>query len=186
MMRALAATILVIVSISIPAISQPQTDRIIVPGERIGKWALPITIDGLLQMNGPKSAVGGGPLVFELTYSDQQATKMWVHRWDHLGLRAVTIGSPDAQEVFNLTIGVLFNPSNRMDDYRTEKGVGLSVSREVVEGAYGKPTAVTRAAPDVSHLIYDGLGLAVGIFTDGRVGSVIVFRKGTAKQRWRY
>lgn len=184
-MRALAVILLVIASVSTPATSQPAADKIIVPGERIGKWALPITTDGLVQANGPKSAIGGGPLVFKLLDSDL-AAEIWVHRWDHLGLRAVTIGLPDAQQVFNLTIGVFFNPSLRMDDYRTEKGVGLGVSREVVEAAYGRPTAVTQAQPDYSHLIYDELGLAVGIGPEGRAGSVIVFRRGTAKQRWRF
>lgn len=185
-MRFLIGTILTVSFLCSPAFSQLRDDKRIIPGERIGRWILPTTIDGLLKINGPKKALRGGPPVFALNFKDQQPAKIWVHRWDHLGLRAVTIGTPDTQEVFNLTISILFDPSLRLTQYQTDKHIGLGVPREVVEAAYGKPTAFTQPAPGVQHLIYDKLGLAVAIYADGRVGNVIVFRKGSAKQRWRF
>lgn len=172
----IVALILLLATTSSPA-QPPAGDRLIVPGERIGPWRLPITLNRLLAMNGPRQGGQGGADVILLVDGDLAST-FWVHRWDHLHLRAVTAGRRAVEPVFNLFV---FGAA-----YRTAKGIGPGASREAVEAAYGRPTAVTVPAPRFTHLIYDPLGLAVRLDQQGKVIAVLVFRPGTARQRWRF
>jgi hypothetical protein len=161
-----------------PSTAQPSVhDRLIVPGERIGPWRLPLTLNRLLAMNGPRQGAQGGADVILLVDGDLAGT-FWVHRWDHLHLRAVTPGRRAVEPVFNLFI---FGK-----EYRTAEGIGPGASRAAVEAAYGSPTAVTVPAPRFTNLIYDRLGLAVRLDQQGTAVAVLIFRPGTARQRWKY
>lgn len=146
------------------------------PGERIGPWRLPLTLNRLLAMNGPRQTLDGGDEVFLLVDGDLTGT-FWVHRWDQLGLRAVTAGLRATEPVFNLFV---FKA-----EYKTAKGVGPGSSRAAVEAAYGTPPAVTAPAPRTAHLIYDHLGLGMRV-QEGTVAAVLVFRPGTARRRWKF
>jgi len=164
--------------IAAPAFSQGADDGFIVPGQRIGNWTLDMTVDDLLRMNGPRKAIGtvfgSWETVVRMQYRDVVSADFWIHRWDHLGLRALTLG-PENQRIWSLgTFEAV---------YRTVRGVRRGATRGAVEGAYGKPTAITQPRAGYLHLIYDQLGLA-GRISNERVDWIIVFRPGTAKERW--
>lgn len=147
-----------------PAVSQIPDDRLVVPGQRIGRWTLEMTMDELVRMN-------GRPLSQPVTAPDV-APGTWVHDWVDPGLSALTLGRTE-QRVVSLIA--------RYASYETAKGVRINVSQEAVEAAYGKPTAITLPGGDFRRWIYDDLGLYVAI---GR--TIGVFRPGTAKQLFRY
>jgi len=61
-MKAVAALgVLVLLLLAPPVVSQVPDDKLIVPGVRIGKWTLEMTIDTLRQMNGPENIGPGSP-----------------------------------------------------------------------------------------------------------------------------
>ena len=41
-----------------PPLTQVPDDKLIVPGQRIGKWTLDMSIDDLLKMNGARNGAG--------------------------------------------------------------------------------------------------------------------------------
>lgn len=157
------ALLLLLVS---PAASQVPDDKLIVPGQRIGKWTLEMTMAELVQMNGPARSNSGS--------TEDSAPGIWAHNWVPLDLRANTLG------VFEQRIASLVALH---DVYKTAKGVGPFASQEEVEAAYGKPTAVTTvsAATGLKRWIYDEIGL---YFVIGAI--VGVFRPGTGKTLWKY
>lgn len=164
--------------IAAPAFSQVGDDGLIVPGQRMGNWTLDMTVDDLLRMNGPRKAIGAvfgsWESVVRMQYRDLVSTDFWIHRWDHLGLRALTLGREN-QRIWSLGTSEAV--------YRTARGVRRGATRGAVEAAYGKPTVVTVPGAGRLHLIYDQLGLAVRVSNE-RVDWIIVFRPGTAKERW--
>lgn len=170
-----AVVVLALLLLAPPVTSQVPDDKLIVPGQRIGKWTLEMTIDDLLQMNGPRRAIGGGSTIFRLPDRDLISSDFWVHRWDHLGFRVVTLGREN-QRIWNLAA---LSP-----DYKTDRGIGSGATRQAVEAAYGMPTAVTRPDEESLHLIYDQLGLALRVFD--QAVNVLIFRPGTAKERWKF
>jgi len=185
-MKVLAALgVLVLLLLVPPAISQAPDDKLIVPGQRIGKWTLAKTIDQLLQMNGPRNirrGTPGSPLDRMQAWFADSNDEIWWHWWADVNFSAATRGR-DAQRV-----EYIFTAN---DEFKTEKGTTPFVTaREAVESAYGRPTAVTRAGPEAGRmrLIYDEIGLAV-IVGQAPTGASItralaVFRPGTARTLW--
>ncbi len=171
-MKAIAALGLLILLLLVPpAVSQVPDDKLIVPGQRIGKWTLTMTIADLTQLNGPPNAVGPSA-------GQDLARPNLVHRWDRLGFAAVTSES-DRQRPEVL---IAFDEA-----FKTEKGIAVNSPRAAVEAAYPRPTAETSQSEAIKRLIYDEIGLGIRIFVSlGIVESVFVFRSGTAKTLWKF
>ena len=179
-MKVIAAlSVLILLLLAPPAVSQVPDDKLIVPGQRIGKWTLEMTIDDLLRMNGPRQPMGeisgSREAIVRLEGPDVASADFWVHRWDLLRLRVFTIGR-ESHRVWGLQTS---DPG-----YKTARGVSVDVPRAAVETAYGRPTALVPRLDTGQVLIYDELGLALSV--PFNVLFVIVFRPGTAKERWKF
>ena len=164
------------------AASQVPDDKLIAPGIGIGPWTLQMTLAELATMNGvPGSSGRDGSL------DTNRPESSWV-RWHDVHALVARV-RPDAQ------VDVL---EIRSEDYKTAKGIGAGVPRDVVELVYGKPTAVTLLSipPTFSgwsntvRLIYDQMGLyfEIGQTRKGMTlsFSVGVFRPGAARQLWKF
>jgi hypothetical protein len=142
-----------------------------------------MTIDDLNRINGPKQAIGIRPGELEFLPAQQDLVKpLWIHRWDHVRLRVLTVERGD-QAVVGLTI---FS-----DAYRTAEAIGIGSTRAQVLTAYGEPTATTVPNAEQDHLIYDKLGVTFRVWrtkpaAEQTVVLVNVFKSGTAKERWKY
>jgi hypothetical protein len=69
--------------------------------------------------------------------------------------------------------------------FKTTQGISAGSFTAVVVRAHGRPTAVIDISQGrVFRLIYDNIGLAV--VAGLRVGELIVFRPGTAKELWKF
>jgi len=167
-------TIVVLLPLISPALSQVPDDKLIVPGQRIGKWTLTMTIADLTQINGPPSRVSAAPL-----WAPQDlAREFLVHYWERLGFFAAT-STTDTQRV-----DALFATS---DEFKTEKGIGVNSRREAVEAAYGGPTAETRPSRSAVRLTYDEIGLTIAILESVALAiEVAIFRPGTRRQLFRF
>lgn len=153
-----------------PAASQVPDDKLIVPGERIGKWTFQMTIGDLLRLNGPyDQAVNPRPVLARPTW----VPGLWLHSWDHLGIRVWTLGR-DSQRVEALV--------TLSEDFKTSKGVSVGATREALETAYGKATRIRAPGPDFLEIIYDEIGLNVQINPGNSVEIVRIFRPGEASK----
>jgi hypothetical protein len=163
--------------------AQAPDDKRIVPGERIGPWTLAVTVDDLNRVIGPKQAIGNPEGQTEFLPRQQDLVKpLWIHRWDQVRLRGLTVERDDAQ-IVGLTIF--------LDTYRTAEGIGIGSTRGEVMAAYGEPSAETAPSENLRHLIYDTLGITVRVRAnvappEQKVVLVNIFRRGTARERWRY
>lgn len=148
-------------------------DRLIVPGVRIGKWTLSITIDDLLRMNGP----GSRQTHMTTDASDADAVSDFtVVSWGSIG--AVTY---DQKRVVALRVGY------GSLGYRTTLGIGFQATRDHVLKVYGKPTAETTPLLGSTRLIYDKIGIAFVINASTAAGvmwDITVFKPGTADRLW--
>jgi hypothetical protein len=79
--------LLTIVIFALPATSAPTEDYLIVPGARIGKWTLQMTIDDLLRVNGPAT-------IERLAAGEEQnlaaRRDSWLYGWASAALGAET------------------------------------------------------------------------------------------------
>ena len=163
-------SLLVVLFLSPPAISQAPDDKLIVPGERIGKWTFQMTIGDLLRLNGPyDQQTNPRPIAALPTW----IRGLWLHSWDHLGLRVWTLGR-DAQRI-EVLLAIT-------EDYKTSKGVSVGTSREALETAYGKATRIRPWRPGFLEIIYDEIGLNVQINRGNSVEVVRIFRPGEASK----
>ena len=159
--------VLVLLSAS-QATSQVSDDNLIVPGQRIGKWRVEMTIANLVQMNGRATTIATvNPVDYVLPLPER-------HNWNQLGFAAF---SRDGQKVDFLLV---YSPN-----FKTDKGVGPGSDRGAVLNAYGPPTAEIRIAAPGARMVYDAIGFAAGLEGDTMVGS-FVFRPGTGKSLWRF
>lgn len=158
-----------------PAMSQSSADNIIVPGERIGKWNLRMTIPDLERMNGSAShrvvAVGQEPYI-------NFVTNFTIYDWSS-GFAAV---SYDEKHVECLIAGSHGIPMPQ----KTVKGIGVQGNRGDVVRAYGKPTAEVRTSRADMMTIYDKIGIAFRIDNDGSLSDIWIFRPGSAKRIWKW
>lgn len=185
-MRVTAVIVLVVLTLALPAASQVADDKLIVPGQRIGRWTLDMTINALVEMNGPQnvpaSARGvGTPIDVMTKWFPDSREDIYDHWWSNLFLSAATRGR-DAQRVEYIY--------TRSGDFKTEKNIALGMTREDVEKAYGQPIAVTRAGTGPSsgmrRAIYDDIGLASVTDRNGIVIILCVFRPKTAQTLWNF
>jgi hypothetical protein len=179
-MRQTAALCFGLLTALVPVGAQVSDDGLIVPGERIGVWTMTMSIDELLQVNGPKRAIGPPEDQTEIMLRSlrDSVKDLWAHRWDHLRLRAVTF-ERDTKRVEGLTV------SDRR--FKTAQNIGIGATREEVVAAYGMPTAVTEANARQMHVIYDELGITFRVSNDQqKVDLINIFRPGTARERWKF
>lgn len=166
---------LLILLIAVPVASQAPDDKLVVPGVRIGKWTLEMTIDDLVRMNGRTQ-------IRRLSLSDA-AQPFQEYCWVVEGA-AFCAYSSDGRNVPWLRVAG--------GEFRTEKGVAFRSPKAEVERAYGKPTAETRAdvpGGEAQRMIYDEVGFSATIVLEGGnfvVHSLIVFRPGKAKELWKF
>jgi hypothetical protein len=165
-----------------PALSQVPDDKLIIPGQRIGKWTLDMTIDALVEMNGARNTGGGfTPIDSMRSYFNDSREDIWVHWWSNLQFFAATRGR-DAQQVEYLFVS--------SSAFRTDKNIAPGATRPAVESAYGQPTAIVpqvRAGiPGHSRLIYDDIGLAVTMDRSALADSLVIFRAKTAHTLWNF
>ena len=174
MKRAILGPLLILL-IAFPALSQVPDDRLIVPGQRIGKWTLDMTITDLIQLNGTPTFVPYiepfGDFIYDFI----------TFEWQQFNLVAYT---PDRQKVVVLALGARFVPVPA--DYKTDKAIGFDATRQAVEKAYGRPTAQTIPIRTSTTLIYDQVGLYFLFLNTGGMWRVGIFRPGTAKSIWKF
>lgn len=133
-----ACVLLLFVSLAAPGFAAAPDDNLIVPGQRIGKWTLEMTVDDLVRTNGPRNGDGTAsrpPVGLSRDHRGPATITpddYWLQRWWNLSLRAMTIGR-ESQTVVELVI--------LSEEYRTDKGVRVGVSKEAVLSAYGPSTA---------------------------------------------
>ena len=149
-----------------PAAAQVPDDAIIMPGLRIGRWALEMTVDDLLRVNGQGSSVAlSGPAY---------AAGFTVIAWPPSPLAVFT---RDRRRIEALSI--------EAGAFRTEKGVGIGSSRANIIAAYGNSTATVAISPVTVVLVYDEIGVSFAVEND-RVNRIWVFRARTGASIWRY
>jgi len=152
------------------AASQTPDDNLIVPGQRIGKWTLAMSVEAIVKV------LGEPPFLME-GLSGGVPTQPGVLAYDWRGPFGLGLGTKNDRTVLVLyTSGTL--------KYKTAKGVKYGAPLGSVESAYGKPTATLLAAQG-SLDIYDRLGLAVR-YHRGKVEIIAVFLPGTAQRIWKF
>ncbi len=172
-MKTVRFLLLLVVLLVSPAASQVPDDKLITPGVGIGRWTLNMNIVELFTMNGMS------PFSSRQTALDSNRPESSDFLWGNLKLSAGGSARTGTQPVDYL--------ATLSEDYKTAKGISVGVRRDVVELAYGKPTAVTLVfyLNDI-RLIYDEIGLFVRMGQTGTALSVGVFRPGTARQLWKF
>ncbi|HEU4798516.1 MAG TPA: hypothetical protein VFT63_06275, partial [bacterium] len=158
--------VMVLLLLAGPAAPQIPVDKLIVPGQRVGKWTLEMTIIDLVRMNGPATIDSSGGL-------DHITPVPRRYRWGTL-----YASTRDGQRV---EFFLIFDDAT----FKTEKNIGGGSNRTSVQSAYGTPTAETKVSSVRTRMIYDVLGFAALIESDQVVG-VNVFRPGTGKSIWSF
>ncbi|HEV2173357.1 MAG TPA: hypothetical protein VGR71_07310 [Nitrospira sp.] len=155
-----------------------QVDNLIVPGVRVGKWTLTMTVDELLKMNGPAT-----PILFHAGMEEALSARRdsWTYGWQSPALGAETF---DKKKVEDLIAGV----RGGVVPYKTNRNVALlSGSRDDVLKAYGKPTVILKAASaGLSDFVYDHIGIAFRLENTGAIHTIEVFRPGKARDLWKF
>ena len=162
--------ILSVLALTFPADSRPSDDSLIVPGVRIGKATLAMTVPTLVTTLGepithfeglPHFGVESQPGVLALDWTGPVGLGL-ATRDDRTVLALYTCGAPR---------------------YRTATGVKYGSALGSVESAYGKPTATIPLVIGPA-IIYNSVGLAVRYFR--WVECIVVFRPGSARQIWKF
>jgi len=181
-MRLFNAFALSFVLTSASAVAQ-TADKTIVPGERIGPASIAMSLDQMVQVLGPKQALGrpnnGQAVLQQPETSEAQASA--VHRFDHAGIRVVTAAGAD-----RVGLVATYNSTDADHGYATKEGVRIGSARSDVEAAYGRATAVLGSNPAQVQMIYDDRGLGLRLTAENRVDLIQVFRPGAGRDRWKF
>lgn len=182
----LSGSLVVLIRLSLAPVAVSQVapdDKLIVPGQRIGRWALEMTIDTLRTMNGQENLppnIGPSAIYPMRRFYSDSSSEIWGHEWFNLHLQAATRGR-DSQRLEYVFV--------QNEEFKTDKAIVVGATRQLVEDAHGQPTAVTRIADPgmgMLRLIYDEIGLATVIDRGGLVVRVFVFRPKTARTLWNF
>jgi len=152
-----------------PVASQTSNDKLIVPGVRMGKWTLNMTIDNLVGVNGAASTrpIQNSDMIREVT-------EFW---WSSSPLVA---GTFDGHKVVYFVTGATGQPIS----YKTDKGIGQRSTMADVRDTYGKPTAETMPMGG-PQLLYDKIGIGFQ-FRAQTMHLIMIFPPGTAKDIWKF
>ncbi len=175
-MKGIVVALLLLLVLAASGNSQVPDDKLIVPGVRIGKWTLAMTVDDLARMNG-----GPGiriPLMAGETDNADLARDVIRLLWE-----TVYAATVDEKTVYHLAITRL---NQGADSYETAKGISFKSTRAQVLEAYGEPTAETKPSAGEIRLIYDKIGIWFRFDPGARMRSLSVFRPGTAKDIWKF
>ncbi len=176
-MKTAALVLVSLLFLVAPAVSQTPDAQLIVPGARIGKWTLQMTVDDLVRMNGPAQVGQIWEGVAGVGAADFRDTN-WFH-WERQDLMAFTFFR---QNVEALSVGWL-----AIINYKTAKGVGVRSTRSEIVAAYGKPTVEIMPWEGQTRLIYDKIGISFVVLNGGgEIRTIQVFRPGTAKNIWKF
>lgn len=172
--------VLILLLLAPPAVSQVPDDKIIVPGQRIGKWTLEMTIDDIVAMNGPAR-------VSEIPRQTMGALPVLLYFWGNF-----VAATRDRKRIEYLYTLPPTTATSGPTDFKTDKEIGYQSPREAIISAFGRPTAYQALLelqgaplPLQARLIYDVIGLAVDLTMD-RATSLIVFRPGSARSQWAF
>jgi hypothetical protein len=169
-----SAMLFLLISILAPAAVAQTTpdDKIIVPGVRIGKWTLQMTLDGLAKMNGPAT-------VEKVVYTDYRSATFSFYSWSSLDFG---VGTYEPGKVGWFAVGFSYT----VLPWRTQEGIGFQNHREDVLKIYGKPSAETAPDLGLKNLIYDVIGINFQVYdTGGDIKEIRIFRPGAAKRIWK-
>jgi hypothetical protein len=179
-MKAAVLVLLALLVVVAPAVSQIPDNNLIVPGVRIGKWTLTMTIDDLLRMNGSYSH-SEAHFYSGLETSLAARRDGWIYLWTALDLGAETY---DKKKVEALSAGL-----GGFAPFKTDRGIVVRQSRhsDILE-VYGKPTTTLKqASTGMFDLVHDKIGVAFRVLDpSGTIRAIIVFRPGTAKSIWKF
>ena len=181
--------LLAVLALSVPGFAQAPDDDLIVPGQRIGKWTLDMSLDELSRINGP--GVTGRP-------AEQDVRPGFnIRVWPELALIA---GLKEGQtQVAWFYVGMIPDlPWTGISLAKTDRGISSTSCKDEVTKAYGRPTWQKVAKPvgrtQVWRLVYDRLGIAflfIPIMTtycpsgDGVLLGMSIFRPEAATSIWR-
>lgn len=169
-MKVITVLLFSLLLLPLPVAAQGIDDHLIVPGQRIGKWTLAVTIGNLVQMSGKDYTI-----VDEKEGNPDLRLSLETYCW---GRFHASFRDPKRVEYLYW---------NKSSLFKTKEGVGAFSSRAEVEAAYGKPTAITNKAANYStRLIYDEIGIAFQLDPKGDVHTVLVFPAGTANTIWKF
>lgn len=168
-------TILVLLY-ALPASSQVPDDRVIVPGERVGKWTLDMTTTDVESVvRPPNLPPGRGSAIVDVRPGNDVREGVWTVFWAHVFF-GMGINDPRTGKALYLMIV--------SREYRTTKDVGPGMTVEAVTQGYGLPTATTSVGIGVTRRIFNDAGIAF-VMRGDEVIQVFVFRLGTAATIWK-
>jgi len=159
-----------------PSTLGASDDQFIVPGVRVGRWTLAMTLDDLLRQHGypvRQHVMAGLPPAAEAVFDHV------IFRWDRVTVMATTFMGQKRVEF--LQTGFLMPGGHR---YRTDRQIGFLATRGEIMKTYGRPTAEVIPQPLETRIIYDDLGVAFSLDMAGRAHTIFVFRRGTAGRFW--
>jgi hypothetical protein len=164
--------ILLLALIPAGTFSKVPDDGLLVPGRRIGRWSLDMTVHAFIKGVGPSNVY---------------------HRPETLDLAAAYDFHCTAEicAFYRTPTELAFLQVSHIGRFaRTERGPGVGSALPEVLAAYGRPTATTQVGDSFggfTRLIYDQMGVAFrGNLITQTVVSVSIFRPGTARAIWRF
>ena len=175
-MRFVGLLCVIVLLLALPAWSQVPDDRLIVPGDRIGKWTLDVTssqVEAVVRPAHLPPNVGSAVLDVRPGNDVREGirTLYWPHVLFGIGINDLQTG----KAIYLMTVS---------REYRTTKNVGPGMIEEAVTQAYGLPGATTSVTGGVTRRIFDEAGIAF-VMRGNEVIQVYVFRPGTAATIWK-
>lgn len=169
--------VILLLLLGVPAVaSQIPDDTLIVPGKRIGRWALTMTIDDLERLRGPAShtllPAGRNPNM-------DLVRDTVLFRWGNLPIGAVTFDGQKRIEVLQAGWQTAIR-------YKTDRSIGFAATAAEVRRTYGRPTAETSPRPGQIRLIYDRIGIFFRFDAGQRLSTISIFRPGGAKSLYKF
>ncbi len=169
-MRGIAVALLLFLVLAASGFAQAPDDKLVVPGQRIGKWTLAMTIDDLVRLQG----VPGIDLPwFDDSFYERPV--FWM-MWVKIKLHAYT---HDRRKISALCTDDL--------DFGTEKQIYVygNLDRAGLTAAHGAPTAVLNPDQYGGFFILDEIGLQVSV-RQGFVWGMCVFLPKTGRSIWKF
>ena len=163
-MKLIWVLLLMLLLAASPAATQVPDDALIVPGLRIGKWSLDMTVDDLVRVNGQGD--------FSTLSHPAYVAGFTVIAWATSPLGALTKDRKKI-EALSMTAG----------EFKTEKGIGVGSTRATMIAAYGTSPVAVAVNPTTSVLVYDETGTGFSVEND-RVSRVWIFRSRTGASIW--
>jgi len=161
-----------VLAVPVALAQSPRDDQVIVPGVRIGKWTLKMTLDELNKMNGTAA-------VSQVLDPEYRSATFAFYSWSSLDFGA---GADGSHRVEWFAVGFTY----AVIPWKTQEGIGLQNTRADVLKAYGKPSVETIPGPGLKNLIYDAIGIDFQVYdSGGNIKEIRIFRPGTAKSIWK-